>query len=86
MLLSWAEVAEAIEAFLVLCPSPLPITVDLHEAARKIAEKHNYGIYDGVVIAAAMEAGCSVLYSEDLQDGQRIEGLTIRNPFRLSPR
>jgi len=82
LLLSWAEVKEAIDTFVVLCPSPLPITVELHHAARDIAEKHSYGIYDGLVIAAALEAGCSVLYSEDLQDGQRIDGqLTIRNPF-----
>jgi len=34
------------------------------------------------VIAAALESGCSVLYSEDFQDGQTIDGqLTIRNPF-----
>lgn len=82
--MSWAEIKEAIEAFQVLCPSPLPITVELHEAARAIAEKLGYGIYDGLVIAAALEAGCSVLYSEDLQEGQRIGGqLTIRNPFLL---
>jgi predicted nucleic acid-binding protein len=81
--LSWPEIAEAIDAFLVFCPSPLSITVALHEAAREIAEKHGYGIYDGLVISAALEAGCSILYSEDLQDGQRIGGqLTIRNPFQ----
>jgi predicted nucleic acid-binding protein len=82
LLLSWAEVRAGIEAFLVLCPDPLPITVELHTAAREIAEKKGYGIYDGLVIAAALEAGCSLLYSEDLQHGQRIgRQLTIRNPF-----
>jgi predicted nucleic acid-binding protein len=82
--MSWAEIAEAIEAFLVLCPTVLPITVELHGAARDIAEKRGYGIYDGLVIAAALEAGCSVLYSEDLQDGQRMgDHLTIRNPFNV---
>jgi predicted nucleic acid-binding protein len=81
--LSWAEVRGAVEAFLTLCPDPLPITVELHEAARAIAEKYGYGIYDGLVIATGLEAGCSVLYSEDLQDGQRIgSGLTICNPFK----
>ena len=74
----------AIDAFVVLCPSPLPITVDLHHAARHIAEKHSYGMYDGLMIAAALEAGCSTLYSEDLQDVQQINGqLTIRNPFKV---
>ena len=78
----WSEVKEALDAFRVLCPSPLPITIDLHEAALEIAEKYGYGIYDAQVIAAALEAGCATLYSEDLHDGHLIEGkLTIRNPF-----
>ena len=34
-----------------------------------------------MIVAAALTAGCSLLLSEDLQSGQRIEGLTIRNPF-----
>jgi len=78
----WSEVREALDAFRVLCLSPLPITIDLHEAALEIAEKYGYGIYDAQVIAAALEAGCATLYSEDLHDGHLIEGkLTIRNPF-----
>ena len=81
--LSWAEVSEAIEVFLVLCSSPLPITLELHQAARAIAEKRGYDIYDALIIAAALEADCSILYSEDFQDGQRISALTIRNPFAL---
>ena len=83
LLLSWAEVAEAISAFLTFCPSPLPITMELHSAARKIAEKYGCGIYDALIIASALDAGCTVLSSEDLQDGQCINGqLTIRNPFK----
>jgi predicted nucleic acid-binding protein len=81
--LSWAEVGEAIDAFLVLCSSPLPITLELHKAAREIAEKRGYDVYDALIIAAALVAECSTLYSEDFQDGQRINGyLTIRNPFK----
>jgi predicted nucleic acid-binding protein len=78
----WAEVAEAVEAFLVLCPSPVPITLEMHTAARAIAEKLRCNIYDALVLAAALESDCDILYSEDFQDGQRIEGkLTVRNPF-----
>src|SRR5258708_1433404 len=78
----WAEVGEAVEAFLVLCPSPLPITIETHQAALAIAEKLRCNIYDALVVAAALEGGCTVLYSEDFQDGQVIEGLlTVRNPF-----
>ena len=78
----WAEVAEAVGAFLVLCPSPIPVTLEIHGAARTIAEKLGCNIYDALVVAAALEAGCGILYSEDFQDGQKIEGrLTVRNPF-----
>ncbi len=82
ILMPWLNVMRALDAFYVLCPSPLPITIEMHRAALKIAEKHGYGIYDALVVAAAIEAGCSILYSEDFQDGQTIDGhLTIRNPF-----
>jgi predicted nucleic acid-binding protein len=47
-----------------------------------IAKKHKYHIYDALVIASALETSCKTLYSEDLQDGQAIGGLTIRNPFQ----
>ena len=85
--MSWSEVTEALNAFRVLCPGPLPITIQLHEAALAIADKHGYGIYDAFVVAAALEAGCAILYSEDLDDGHTIHGqLTIRNPFVPPPR
>jgi predicted nucleic acid-binding protein len=87
LLMSWTEVAEAVDAFLVLCPDPLSITIETHSAARVIAEKHGYNIYDALVVAAALESGCSTLYSEDFQDGQVIEGrLTVRNPFGKASR
>jgi predicted nucleic acid-binding protein len=85
ILMPWRDVIGVLDAFRVLCPSPLPITIEMHRAALKIAERHGYGIYDALVVAAALEAGCSILYSEDFQDGQTIHGqLTIRNPFARS--
>jgi predicted nucleic acid-binding protein len=82
MQMPWAEVVEAVKAFLVLCPSPIPVTLEIHNAARTIAEKLGCNIYDALVVAAALEGGCSILYSEDFQDGQVIEGrVTVRNPF-----
>jgi len=46
-----------------------------------IAERYGYGFYDSLIIAGALAAGASRLYSEELQHGQRIEGATIVNPF-----
>ncbi len=54
---------------------------DLYARALVVHSRHQYGFYDSLIIAAALEAGCSRLLSEDLQAGQLIEGLTITNPF-----
>lgn len=79
----WGDITAALNAIRVLCPSPVPITLELHEAALKIAQRHGYDIYDALVAAAALEANCTTLYSEDLHDGQVIaKRLTIRNPFK----
>lgn len=43
---------------------------------------YSVAFYDSAIVAAALEAGCKRLPSEDLQNGQRIEGLRIENPFR----
>ena len=43
--------------------------------------RYGFSYYDSLIIAAAIDAGCENLYTEDLQHGQRIEGLSIRNPF-----
>jgi predicted nucleic acid-binding protein len=79
--LSWDEIAEALSAIRTLCGPVEPVTIETHEAALRIAERHGYHVYDASIIAAALRAQCRILYSEDMQDGQRIDGLTIRNPF-----
>ena len=80
--MSWREILEALAAIRVLCASPTPLTIEIHDAALRIAERHEYRIYDSLIIAAALESRCSVLYSEDMHDGHVIQGLTLRNPFR----
>jgi predicted nucleic acid-binding protein len=81
---SWLEVSDALLAVRSLCPSIVPLTVATHEAALAIAQRYQYHIFDSLIIAAAIEAGCRMLYSEDMSDGQVIENLTIRNPFTKS--
>jgi predicted nucleic acid-binding protein len=78
----WDEVRFAIENIKALFPDPLPLTLDTHKEALTIAEKYGYRIYDALIVASALEARCTLLYSEDMQDGQVIDHrLTIRNPF-----
>ena len=53
----------------------------LYERAISLQERWRFTFYDSLIIAAALEASCEVLYTEDLQDGQEIESLTIVDPF-----
>lgn len=53
----------------------------IHKAL-DIKARYQYGFYDSLIIASALELDCTILYSEDMQDGQLIEGkLRIKNPF-----
>lgn len=53
----------------------------LYQRGLDIQSRYRYSFYDALIIAAALEARCTRLYSEDLQHGQRIEGLVVENPF-----
>ena len=48
----------------------------------EIQARYKFGFYDSLIIAAALDAGCRTLYTEDLQHEQQIEDLTIVNPFQ----
>ncbi len=79
----WPEIRAALASIRVLLNAPLPITAATHEAALDIALRYRFGFYDALIVAAALEGGCELLLSEDLQHGQIIDGrLTIHDPFR----
>lgn len=80
--MTWPEIREVLAQIRVVCPVE-PISVDTHDKALQVAERYGISIYDALIVAAALIAGCTILYSEDMQDGQVIERqLTIRNPFK----
>ncbi len=60
-------------------PSPA-----LYTRALELHDRYAFSFFDSLIVAAALEAGCQRLLTEDLQHGQRIDGLTIENPF-LTP-
>ena len=78
---SWEEVRRALDILRVFCPEPVPLTVEIHERAVHIAERYGYSIFDSLIIAAALHAGADTLYTEDMRDGQAIDGIAICNPF-----
>ena len=58
-----------------------PLTLETHRAALPFARFAGIGIYDALIVAAAIEAGCDRLLSEDLQHGRRFGDLVVQNPF-----
>jgi len=58
-----------------------PVDIETHELGLDLVERYRFSVYDSLIVAAALRAGCTVLYTEDLHHGQTVEALTIRNPF-----
>src|ERR1700683_2348377 len=56
-------------------------SMGLFSDALDIRSRHRLSWYDSLIVAAAAEAGCSVLYTEDLSHGAKINGVLIQNPF-----
>jgi len=54
-------------------------------SAMRIATRYKFSHWDSLIVATAIQAQCNILHSEDLQHGQKIEGLTILNPFAPFP-
>ena len=53
----------------------------LYHRSLDLQSRYRYGFYDSLIVAAALESGCKILYTEDLHQGQQIDDLTVRNPF-----
>jgi len=58
-----------------------PVALSTHEFAVSLARRDGLDIYDALILAAAIEAGCETLFSEDFQHGRRFSDLKIVNPF-----
>jgi predicted nucleic acid-binding protein len=77
----WREVRDVTTQLRAAC-RVWPLTIDVHDRGTRIAERLGLSIDDGLIAASALLAGCRILYSEDLQDGQLIDAqLRVRNPF-----
>jgi predicted nucleic acid-binding protein len=79
---SWQEIREVL-SFLQGLLSVTALTIDTHELGLSLAERYRLRLYDSLLLAAALQAGCKTFWSEDMQDGLVLEDmLTVRNPFR----
>jgi predicted nucleic acid-binding protein len=83
--MTWEELREALSSILIVCPTVLPMDLEIHSDALAIAERYGFRIFDALMIASALRSGCEILWSEDMQDGMVIDGrLRIANPFCAS--
>jgi predicted nucleic acid-binding protein len=79
--LSVAEIREVLGTVRALCDTH-PLTVETHDRGLDIAQRYGFSLYDSMIVASALLAGCKTLYSEDLQHRQLIDRqLTVLNPF-----
>lgn len=80
--LSWDELDEAL-ALLRVVLDVVPLFASTHDRGLAVARRYGLAICDAMIVAAALEADCTILWSEDMQDGMVVEDrLLVRNPFR----
>ena len=79
--LSWKDTVAFLEGVQSLCGVE-DLTEQTHRVGRALAEKYQLSLYDAMIVAVALLAGCTTLWSEDMHDGLLVENhLRIVNPF-----
>lgn len=79
--LDWDETASFLAGVRALC-SVEDVTLRTHEVGRALAERYGFSVYDAMIVAAALIAGCTTLWTEDMHTGLLVEGqLRLVNPF-----
>jgi len=73
---AWADVRA------LLAWDPQPVDRDLLLRAHDVEDRHGLSWWDSMIVAAAQLQNCSLLLTEDLQDGWRCDGVTVCNPFK----
>ena len=80
---SWDKIESSLAAIRDEC-GIIPIDLDVHDQAIEICQMTNLSFYDGLIVSAALKAGCDTVYSEDMNHGQPIGSLRIINPFLVA--
>lgn len=79
--MSYAEIRDASGTVRAICQIQA-VTLDTHELGLDIAERFGFSLYDSMIVSSALQSGCTILYSEDMQHGQEIDAqLVVINPF-----
>ena len=79
--LSWEDTGAFLEGIKSLCPVE-DLTIQTHQVGRALAAKYQLSVYDAMIVSAALLAGCTTLWTEDMHDGLLVEDrLRVVNPF-----
>jgi len=79
--LSWRDTRELLSTLRGLLTIQ-PLTVELHDSGLRLAERYGFPVYDSMIVAAALEADCDTLWSEDMHNGLVVEKrVRVANPF-----
>ena len=82
MHLSWDEIDEWLSTLRRLL-TVVSLTLESHERGLRLAQRYQLSIYDAMIVASALEAGCDTLWTEDLHGGALFgESLRVVNPFQ----
>lgn len=77
----WEVIAEALRDVCAALDPVRPVGIETHTNAVALARAHGFPFHDALILAAALDAGCDTLLTEDFQTGRPVDGLTIVNPF-----
>lgn len=78
----WDQIEASLAVIDELFGPVASLTTAIHARSVVLARERELSVYDALIVAAALDAGCQLLLSEDLQHGQKFGTLTVENPFR----
>ena len=79
-----AAIAHSVATWASVFATP-PTDIEIFSLALDLSARHRMQIWDAVILTAAAEAGCTLLLSEDMQDGFTWRSVTVANPFAATP-
>ena len=79
--MGWTDIVEILGQVRAVCAVE-SLEIATHERGLALASRYGLNVYDAMIVSSALLAGCTLLYSEDMQHGQVFDRqLTVRNPF-----
>lgn len=81
--MTWDDITQFLTLVRGFC-KVVPLTETIHDQGRTISARYQLPFYDACIVAAAADAGCHTLYTEDMHNGLRLpdQQISVKNPFK----